>query len=84
MQLNTHFIRKTKHQSIVCDSRSNFGFSKLNAICRPRNVMQFNAHFIGQQKKRQSIVCDSRGGLKEPQGKQGSEIVEKALVFMSF
>ena len=43
--------------------------------------MQFNSHFIGKQ-KRQSIVCDSRGGLKELQGKQGSEIVLKAMVFM--
>jgi hypothetical protein len=27
-------------------------------------------------------VCDSQGGLKEPQGKQGSETFEKAMVSM--
>ena len=27
-------------------------------------------------------MCDSRGGLKEPQGKQISEILEKTMVFI--
>ena len=58
---------------------SNFGFSKLNAILRPGNYMQFDSHFIDKS-KRQSVVCDSQGSLKEPQGKRGSEIVEKASV----
>ena len=82
------FYRQTKTSvRLVCSGiikqscLGNFGFSELNAISRPGNSMQFDSHFIDKS-KRQSVVCDSQGGLKEPQGKQGSESVEKALILL--
>ena len=73
-------MQKT-NQSVVCDSRSNFGFSKLNTIWRPGYLMQFGGGFIGRNKTFAKDKC--------AEGKSGDDIkqgdcksYQKALIFM--
>ena len=69
MQFNMHFMGTKTNQSIVCDSRGNFGFSKLNAIWRPGFVMQFGWGFID---KNQTFAKD-----KCAEGKSGDDIQQE-------